>query len=634
MNGDRDAQASRLENGADPLLRAVVLSNDRTVTAAASAALVRAGVGCIAVTDLLELVGVLHGHQVDLVVCDDRALGKPLGASLSALRRAVPAARLVLLVDSHLAAVAQDLPRRIADAVAWVRSGQGLADDDGQLEAVCAATLDAAQPMAALVVAASGLTKAANGVAIASGCAVGGLLPTLEAFPLTTWSLAESQRAHRLFAAQAWRRAGRWDLTDQPTRLFALRSTRLPNGSYLMSGCEIADADDQVNDVVRVLSPREERLQALESFASGMGREFGELLGVVGGCAQLLEQRFPRAQDEPELGAIVAPLQQAVRQGMEMIERLRSFTRQAGLEREELDLVAILRDWSRGVRAMVGGELQVEVASDRASAPITGNHKSLHEALGELAANAIEAVRRSSRRDRQLRLRVIGERLSDGREAVAIAISDNGVGIDAALLERIFDPFFTTTPGAAHRGLGLSSVHSIVRAHGGEVRVSSVADKGSDFRIVLPTTVAPRGQGQAQPGFRVMMVGNDPLALEINACALRALGCVVRVAVDRATALAGLAEAQAEGIGAAPQALVIDTCLETESADGLVCLARRLCPELKIILIADSLARIGHQGLPGARVDRILRRPCGAWDLHNALHHVIAGKPPGQGAAS
>jgi hypothetical protein len=177
-------------------------------------------------------------------------------------------------------------------------------------------------------------------------------------------------------------------------------------------------------------------------------------------------------------------------------------------------------------------------------------------------------------------------------------------------------------------------VHSIVRAHGGEVRVSSAADKGSDFRIVLPTAVARPDQGRTQPGYRVLMVGNDPLALEINACALRALGCVVRVAVDRATALAHLAEAQAEGIAAAPQALVIETGLETDSTEGLVCLARRLCPELKVVLIADSLARIGNQGLPGARVDRVLRRPCGAWDLHNALHHVIAGKPPGQGAAS
>lgn len=630
MSGDRAAQASGLDRSGQPLLRAVVLSKDAALTSAACTALVRSTVGCITIDDLPALLALLPGHPVDLVVCDDRALGRPMGAALTALRAAAPGARMVLLVDAQLATVAQDLPQRIADAVAWVRSGRESADDGGRLETVCGAILDAAQPMAALVVGNDGETRAANDVAIASGCVVGGLLPTLESFPLTTWSFAESQRGHRRFVEQAWRSAGRFEAAEPPTRLFALRSTRLPNGSYLMTGCEIADADDEVNDVVRVLSPREERLQALESFVGGVGRCFGELLGVVGGCAQLMELRFPRAKDDRGLDAIVTPLQGAVRQGMELIERLRSFARQAGIEREELDLVAVLRDWSRAVRAMAGHELQVEVSADRAHAPVSGNHKALHEALGELSANAVDALRQARVPNPLLRLRLLGERLADGREAVAIAIADNAGGIDIAAQERIFDPFFTTRSGTGHQGLGLSRVHNIASAHGGEVRVASVAGKGCDFRLVLPLLAARRGAADARPPLRVLMVGCDRLSLEVNACALRSLSCAVHTEPTGTSALRRLrpeqpADPRAEATPP-PDALVIDADIGPEAAEALIRSARGLRPAPKVIVIAEGMARDG--GGSGIDADRVLGKPCGAWDLHHALHHLIDGDRP------
>lgn len=65
-----------------------------------------------------------------------------------------------------------------------------------------------------------------------------------------------------------------------------------------------------------------------------------------------------------------------------------------------------------------------------------------------------------------------------------ITVADNGCGMDSATLAGLFQPFFTTKP--AGNGIGLCLSHQIVRLHGGDIRVSSLAGRGTEFRITLP----------------------------------------------------------------------------------------------------------------------------------------------------
>jgi two-component system sensor histidine kinase PilS (NtrC family) len=73
---------------------------------------------------------------------------------------------------------------------------------------------------------------------------------------------------------------------------------------------------------------------------------------------------------------------------------------------------------------------------------------------------------------------------------VEIAVTDDGPGIEPEALDRIFDPFFTTKP--AGTGLGLSTVHRIVTAHGGSVGVRSAPGAGARFSVQLPSAAGAR----------------------------------------------------------------------------------------------------------------------------------------------
>jgi signal transduction histidine kinase len=73
-----------------------------------------------------------------------------------------------------------------------------------------------------------------------------------------------------------------------------------------------------------------------------------------------------------------------------------------------------------------------------------------------------------------------------GDLGVLISVSDNGGGIPQKVLDKIFQPFFTTKPTGQGTGLGLSLSYDIVKAHGGEIKVATKENEGTEFFIQLP----------------------------------------------------------------------------------------------------------------------------------------------------
>jgi len=105
----------------------------------------------------------------------------------------------------------------------------------------------------------------------------------------------------------------------------------------------------------------------------------------------------------------------------------------------------------------------------------------LERVVTNLLVNAIHALDGRAPDQRHL---VVAVASQDGR--ALMHVEDNGCGMDVEVLERIFDPFFTTKPVGKGTGLGLAISYHIVKAHGGEIRVSSVPGQGTSVAVELP----------------------------------------------------------------------------------------------------------------------------------------------------
>lgn len=111
---------------------------------------------------------------------------------------------------------------------------------------------------------------------------------------------------------------------------------------------------------------------------------------------------------------------------------------------------------------------------------VAGNKVQLQQVLLNLVQNAIEAMSLTQRRV----LSIKSEFNADNE--VHISIEDTGSGINNADTERVFDPLFTTKSHGM--GMGLSICRAIIEAHRGRIWVSPVAQRGSAFHVVLPTS--------------------------------------------------------------------------------------------------------------------------------------------------
>jgi CheY-like chemotaxis protein len=117
-----------------------------------------------------------------------------------------------------------------------------------------------------------------------------------------------------------------------------------------------------------------------------------------------------------------------------------------------------------------------------------------------------------------------GERLGmKPGPCVMLAVSDNGVGMDADTRSRLFEPFFTTKAPGQGSGLGLATVYSVVKQADGQVTVFSQPDCGTIFEVYLPrVTESVIEQARTRP-----LMGSETILLVDDEEGVRKLCCAV-----------------------------------------------------------------------------------------------------------
>lgn len=126
-------------------------------------------------------------------------------------------------------------------------------------------------------------------------------------------------------------------------------------------------------------------------------------------------------------------------------------------------------------------ELELDLEDDIPE--VIGQAGDLHQVFLNLLGNAADAIEEKAlSKLGQLRVQT-----SKTGNWVEVAVTDNGIGIDEATMDRVFDPFFTTKAPGKGTGQGLAIVYKIVQVkHGGQVQIDSEPGQGTTFRLKFP----------------------------------------------------------------------------------------------------------------------------------------------------
>jgi two-component system, cell cycle sensor histidine kinase and response regulator CckA len=212
-----------------------------------------------------------------------------------------------------------------------------------------------------------------------------------------------------------------------------------------------------------------QKFEAIGQLAGGIAHDFNNMIGAMMGWADL-------GLEETELGTRLHRHFQKVRQQAEraaaLTRQLLAFARRQILEPRDVDLNQTVIETVSLLEKVIGSNIDIKAQLAPDLSIMRADATQLEQVLMNLCINARDAMPNGG----SLTIETSNISLDAGfcklqplatpGDHVVLSVSDTGIGMDAATLDRIFEPFFTTKELGKGTGLGLATVYGIVRQHG------------------------------------------------------------------------------------------------------------------------------------------------------------------------
>lgn len=265
------------------------------------------------------------------------------------------------------------------------------------------------------------------------------------------------------------------------------------------------------------------RFEALGLLAGGIAHDFNNLLTtILGGVSLAKDSRDYSALEDAEKACMTAK---------GLTKQLLAFAKGGAGTQIVCGSKEILSDSIKIAAAASTAEIALDVPEG--TEPVLVDRAQILQVFQNLVVNALQAMPPPPHRPR-LQIRAANITLAEGQvpgigpgEFVEFEVRDNGTGIKPEHVEKIFDPFFTTKKHGT--GLGLATVLSIVRKHGGQIGLDTQVGVGTAFTVYLPKADKPvevQARRAASLRFgtgRVLFMDDDPKISALTANMLQSL---------------------------------------------------------------------------------------------------------------
>jgi len=279
---------------------------------------------------------------------------------------------------------------------------------------------------------------------------------------------------------------------------------------------------------------RAQKMESIGRLAGGIAHDFNNLLTIILGYANRISRR---GQSDEEFAHDIQGIESAAGRAATLVRQLLAFSRRQVLQARVLDLNTIVHDIARMLPRVLTEQIEIVTLTAGGLGSIRADSSQIEQVIVNLALNARDAMPKGGKLTLETGNAVLDEHYSRDHVSVQpgryvmLAVSDTGIGMDAATQEHIFEPFFTTKEMGKGTGLGLSSVYGIVKQSGGNIWVYSEVGRGTTFKIYFPRVDAAKDASEkekiveAKTGSETILVVEDNRELmEVAEGALKAQG--------------------------------------------------------------------------------------------------------------
>ena len=299
-----------------------------------------------------------------------------------------------------------------------------------------------------------------------------------------------------------------------------------------------------------------QKMAVVGRLAGGVAHDFNNLLTAMMGHVELLRHQLGPGHPADESALAITD---AVDRATRVAQQVLAFSRKQVIDPKPMDLHRQIRRIEPLLRQATGEDVELHVRLGRAVPNIVADPIQIEQIAMNLVVNARDAIEGRGTIELTTVVRAV-----QGNEVyvppgvgagswVVLGVRDSGFGMGSATLEQIFEPFFTTKAEGSGLGLGLSTVHDIVRKSGGHLQVQTAPGQGTHFSIWFPPSDEPAAVvGESSTVIETLAMGQEVVLVVDDEPALRNLlgGCLSDAGYDVHVAHDGLDALQrADGLG-------------------------------------------------------------------------------------
>ncbi|MBI4534642.1 MAG: response regulator, partial [Ignavibacteriae bacterium] len=232
-----------------------------------------------------------------------------------------------------------------------------------------------------------------------------------------------------------------------------------------------------------------QKMESIGLLAGGIAHDFNNILGGILGYSSYLKTVVNK---DDKIFSHLETIERSALRAAELTSKLLAFARGGKYVVRPIDINAVIDETIRLLRGSMDKSIIIEATLAQNLPATEADAGQMQQVLMNLCVNARDAMPGGGK------ITIVSELLSRPEEILAvrhelshhsyirISISDTGIGIDKAVMNRIFEPFFTTKEKGKGTGLGLATVYGIVKNHGGFLDVESEVGVGTAFILYLP----------------------------------------------------------------------------------------------------------------------------------------------------